>query len=57
MVRAFAGQQSRLHEVGERLASEARGARMDAETSNLRAALFSSVTHDLARRSLPSPPP
>ena len=46
VVRAFAGQIA-LHEVGERLASEARGARMDAETSNLRAALFSSVTHEL----------
>jgi two-component system, OmpR family, sensor histidine kinase KdpD len=44
--RAFAGQIA-LHEEGERLAREARGARMDAETSDLRAALFSSVTHEL----------
>jgi two-component system, OmpR family, sensor histidine kinase KdpD len=46
VVRAFAGQIA-LHEEGERLATEVRGARMDAETSNLRAALFSSVTHEL----------
>ena len=45
-MRAFAGQIA-LHEEGERLAIEARGARMDAETSNLRAALFSSITHEL----------
>ena len=45
---------------GVRLGSEAEEARMEAETNRLRAALFSSVTHDLRPRSHrsrhPSPP-
>jgi two-component system sensor histidine kinase KdpD len=36
-----------LTEEGNRLDAEAREARMEAETNKLRAALFSSVTHDL----------
>jgi two-component system sensor histidine kinase KdpD len=46
VIRAFATQLGLALE-GVRLASEADRARMDAETSSMRAALFSSVTHDL----------
>ena len=45
-VRAF-GAQIGLALEGSRLASDARRAQIDAETSTMRAALFSSVTHDL----------
>jgi two-component system sensor histidine kinase KdpD len=46
VMQAFAGQLA-LSLMGLRLADEAQQARLDAETSRLRAALFSSVTHDL----------
>ena len=46
VIRAFAGQLG-LAVEGLRLAAEADRARVEAETSRLRAALFSSVTHDL----------
>lgn len=46
VIRAFAGQMG-LAVRGARLTAEADRARIDAETSRLRAALFSSVTHDL----------
>ena len=46
VMQAFAGQLA-LSLMGMRLADEAQQARMDAEASRLRAALFSSVTHDL----------
>ena len=46
VIQTLAGQTALAIE-GMRLASEARQARVDAETSRLRAALFSSVTHDL----------
>jgi two-component system sensor histidine kinase KdpD len=46
VMRTFAGQMGLALE-GMRLAREAAGARLDAETSETRAALFSSVTHDL----------
>lgn len=46
VMRTFAGQMGLALE-GMRLAGEAAGARLDAETSETRAALFSSVTHDL----------
>lgn len=46
VVRTFASQMALALE-GMRLASEASKARLDAETNSLRAALFSSVTHDL----------
>ena len=46
VIQALAGQTALAIE-GIRLASEAQGARVDAETNRLRAALFSSVTHDL----------
>jgi two-component system sensor histidine kinase KdpD len=46
VLRTFAGQMGLALE-GMRLAREAAGARLDAETSESRAALFSSVTHDL----------
>jgi two-component system sensor histidine kinase KdpD len=46
VVRAF-GAQIGLALEGARLAGDARRAQVDAETSTMRAALFSSVTHDL----------
>jgi two-component system, OmpR family, sensor histidine kinase KdpD len=46
VVRTFASQMALALE-GMRLATEASKARLDAETNSLRAALFSSVTHDL----------
>ena len=46
IVRTFSSQMALALE-GMRLASEASKARLDAETNSLRAALFSSVTHDL----------
>jgi two-component system sensor histidine kinase KdpD len=46
VLRAFAAQMGLAME-GMRLAREADGARVEAETNRLRAALFSSVTHDL----------
>ncbi|HEV3473957.1 MAG TPA: ATP-binding protein [Actinomycetota bacterium] len=46
VMRTFAGQMG-LALDGMRLATEAAGARLDADTSRTRAALFSSVTHDL----------
>lgn len=46
VLRAFAGQLGLAIE-GMRLAGEADRARVDAQTNRLRAALFSSVTHDL----------
>lgn len=46
VVRTFASQMGLALE-GMRLGSEASRARLDAETNRLRAALFSSVTHDL----------
>lgn len=46
MIRAFAGQIGLALE-GLRHAEEARQAQLEAETGELRAALFSSVTHDL----------
>jgi two-component system sensor histidine kinase KdpD len=46
VLRTFAGQMGLAIE-GIRLGTEAERARMDAETNRLRAALFSSVTHDL----------
>jgi two-component system sensor histidine kinase KdpD len=46
VIATFAGQMGLALE-GARLASEADRARVEAETSRLRAALFSSVTHDL----------
>lgn len=46
VVRTFASQMGLALE-GIRLGSEASRARLDAETNSLRAALFSSVTHDL----------
>ena len=46
VVQAFAGQMGLALE-GVRQSSEAAGARLEAEASRLRAALFSSVTHDL----------
>lgn len=46
IMQAFAGQVA-ISLMGVRLADEAQRARMDAETSRLRAALLSSVTHDL----------
>lgn len=46
MVRSFASQAA-LALSGVRLATEAQDARMDAEANRLRAALFSSITHDL----------
>jgi two-component system, OmpR family, sensor histidine kinase KdpD len=46
VVRAFASQMGLALE-GMRLGREASQARLDAETNSLRAALFSSVTHDL----------
>jgi two-component system sensor histidine kinase KdpD len=46
VIQAFAGQVA-LSLMGMRLADEAQQANMDAEASRLRAALFSSVTHDL----------
>jgi two-component system, OmpR family, sensor histidine kinase KdpD len=46
LIGTFAGQMALAME-SSRLASEARGARIDAERSSLQAALFSSVTHDL----------
>jgi two-component system sensor histidine kinase KdpD len=46
VIQTFASQMALAIE-GMRLASEAQQARVEAETSRLRAALFSSVTHDL----------
>jgi two-component system sensor histidine kinase KdpD len=46
VIQAFAGQMG-LAVHGARLAAEADRARIEAETNRLRAALFSSVTHDL----------
>jgi two-component system, OmpR family, sensor histidine kinase KdpD len=46
VMQAFAGQVA-IALMGMRLADEAQEARLDAEASHLRAALFSSVTHDL----------
>ena len=46
VIRTFAAQIALAIE-GARLAEEARRAQVDAETSSMRAALFSSVTHDL----------
>lgn len=46
VLRTFAAQIALAIE-GSRLAEEARRAQVDAETSNMRAALFSSVTHDV----------
>lgn len=46
VVQTFAGQMGLALEAA-RLGAEAEGARVDAETNRLRAALFSSVTHDL----------
>jgi two-component system sensor histidine kinase KdpD len=46
VLRTFAAQIALAIE-GARLAEEARRAQVDAETSNMRAALFSSVTHDV----------
>jgi two-component system, OmpR family, sensor histidine kinase KdpD len=46
VMQAFAGQVA-IALLGMRLADEAQEARLDAEASHLRAALFSSVTHDL----------
>lgn len=46
VVQAFAGQMGLALE-GARQGAEAASARLDAETNRLRAALFSSVTHDL----------
>jgi two-component system sensor histidine kinase KdpD len=46
VMQAFAGQVA-IALMGMRLADEAQQARLDAEASHLRAALFSSVTHDL----------
>lgn len=46
VMQAFAGQVA-LSLMGMRLADEAQQARMDSEANRLRAALFSSVTHDL----------
>jgi two-component system sensor histidine kinase KdpD len=46
VMQAFAGQVA-LSLMGMRFADEAQRAHMDAEASRLRAALFSSVTHDL----------
>lgn len=46
VIQTFAGQMALAIE-GVRFASEAQDARLEAETNSLRAALFSSVTHDL----------
>jgi two-component system, OmpR family, sensor histidine kinase KdpD len=46
VIQAFAGQVA-IALMGMRLADEAQEARLDAEASHLRAALLSSVTHDL----------
>lgn len=46
VIQTFAGQMGLALEAA-RLGAEAEGARVDAETNKLRAALFSSVTHDL----------
>lgn len=46
VIQAFAGQVA-ISLMGMQLADEAQQAHMDAEASRLRAALFSSVTHDL----------
>ena len=46
LIQAFAGQMS-LALQGQKLAEEAREARLEADTAASRAALFSSVTHDL----------
>ena len=46
MIQTLAGQVALAIE-GTRLGSEAEEARLEAETNRLRAALFSSVTHDL----------